>query len=150
MWSFVVLQVILLLVITLQDWVDIPPLTNIKELKKVDSFKYRLIGTGINGLFVLIPLALTLSYWGGNWHANLAICCCYGGLTLGTILSWWIPYFFGSSPEQKQAFQKFKNTHHFLPKMRDHVVPNTFHVGLHLLIWASFIMALLMVSPLGT
>lgn len=117
------------------DWIPVPPLNNIAELKKVDSMRYRLLGSAINGLTVLIPLILTLVYRGSNFYANLSISLFYLLLTVGTILSWWVPYFFGSSAELKKQFEKFKKTHHFLPKRSDHIVPNTLHVIIHIQVW---------------
>jgi len=143
MLVFVVAQIILFLVMTLHDWVSVFPLNDLATLKKTDSVKYRVLGSCINGAFVLAPLVLTLVYQEGNRLASLSICFFYGGLTLGTLLSWWVPYFFGSSAAHKKAFDKFKGTHHFLPSIGDHVVPNTLHVILHLLVWGCFVYSLI-------
>ncbi|MBP9765239.1 hypothetical protein KBD08_02790 [Candidatus Babeliales bacterium] len=91
--------------------------------------------TIINSLCVAIPLYMTLFYFKTKL---LSIVYFYGGLTVGTIASWWVPYIFGSSAIHKQQFLKFKNTHYFLPTRGDNVRPNTLHVVLHLLVWSCF------------
>lgn len=135
---FIVLQFLLLAFMLFHDWIPVPPLNNIPDLKRADSDYYRLLGSVINGTTVLIPLILTLIYFQKPTFplfASISIVIFYAMITIGTILSWWVPYFFGSSPKHKQEFKKFKNTHHFLPARGDHVVPNTLHIMLHLQVW---------------
>ena len=44
--------------------------------------------------------------------------------------AWWIPYFFGATPERKARYgAMFGRTHTFLPE-RDVMFVNTFHVVL--------------------
>lgn len=119
----------------LHDWVPVPPFNNIPELKATTTNFYRLLGSIANGAVVLIPLLITLKYYSQRQiplSASITIFIFYLALTIGTILSWWVPYFFGNSEKHKQQFTKFKNTHHFLPPRGDNVVPNTLHVVLHL------------------
>lgn len=140
---FIGLQIVLLVIMTFHDWVHVPPLTNIRELEKHSTYRGRLINSTIFFFFVCIPLFLT-------WHyarpypfwVIFSIVNFYGWLTLGTILSWWVPYFFGSySQEHKEGFAEYEDTHHFLPAIKDHVIPNTFHVILHVLIWSCLYIA---------
>lgn len=142
---FILLQLILFFIMILHDWLPILPFNNVADLKKHDSNKKRFIGSLINGVAVLIPLILTLIYY-PNYSASTVntIICFYLLITVGTIVSWWIPYIFGSSKSHKEAFLKFQNTHHFLPKIKDHVVPNTLHVILHLFVWSCLAIAILM------
>lgn len=128
---------------TFHDWVHLPPLTDIRTLEKHSATKGRLINSGIFFLIVFIPLSLTWIYQAKFplW-VFITLVSFYGPLTLGTILSWWVPYFFGSSEWHKTHFAVYKNTHHFLPARGDNVIPNTFHVILHLQIWACFGIAL--------
>lgn len=136
---FIALQTILLIIITLHDWVHLPPLTDIRALEKHSTKKGRLINSTIFFLLVAIPLFLT---WYYQPHFPLWVLISlvnfYGWLSLGTILSWWVPYFFLSSEQHKKNFEEYKNTHHFLPPIRDNVIPNTFHVLMHILIWTCF------------
>ncbi|MBS0622466.1 MAG: hypothetical protein JSR80_05875, partial [Verrucomicrobia bacterium] len=135
---FIVLQIILLFFMLFHDWIPVPPFNNIPALKLADSNWYRLMGSCINGTTVLVPLILTLIYYFRSpipLSASITVTAFYLLITVGTLLSWWVPYLFGSSPQHKQQFKKFKKTHHFLPPRGDHVVPNTLHVVLHLQVW---------------
>lgn len=140
--SFILLQIVLFFIMTFHDWVHVPPLTDIRALEKNSSIKGRIINSIIFALFVLIPLTLTGAYASHfpTWVVG-TIAGFYGVLSLGTIASWWIPYLFGSSDAHKEAFSEYKATHHFLPARGDNVVPNTFHVILHVLIWSCFFIA---------
>jgi hypothetical protein len=141
---FIVLQITLLLLITLHDWIHFPPLTNIRDLEKHSSFTGRVINSAIFFAIVFIPLMLTLCYASPySFHVRIALLSSYGLLTLGTIMSWWIPYFFGGYSETYKAhFAEYKNTHHFLPSRGTNIIPNTFHVLMHVLIWSCFTIAL--------
>lgn len=139
MLLFILLQLILFLFMIFHDWISVPPFNDIKTLKISDSYFYRLLGSAINGIVVLIPLIITWHYYRQSafpLSAIITISIFYFILTIGTILSWWVPYIFGSSQKHKLEFSKFNHTHHFLPKRGDNVIPNTLHVILHLQVWA--------------
>lgn len=142
---FILLQLILFFLMTFHDWVHLPPLTDIAELEKHSSFWGRVLNSVIFALWIIITLVLTVQYAPElpTW-VMVVLITFYGLLTLGTLFSWWLPYFFGSSAAHKKAFIEYKNTHHFLPARGDNVVPNTFHVILHLIIWTCFGIALSM------
>jgi hypothetical protein len=138
---FITLQIILLFM-TLHDWVHLPPFTDIRELEKHSSKTERLINSFIFCCLILFPLSLTLIYNPSiPYWPLLAIAIDYGVCTLGTICAWWIPYFFGSSKTHKEGFAEYRNTHTFLPARGDNVIPNTFHIILHLQIWTCFAIA---------
>ncbi len=133
---FIILQIILLFFMTFHDWVHLPPLTDIRELEKHSTRNGRLINSAIFFLLIFIPFTLTWLY---KPHFPLwvliALISFYLPLSLGTIFAWWVPYFLGSSEQHKKTFAEYKYTHHFLPARGDNVIPNTFHVILHLQIW---------------
>jgi hypothetical protein len=139
---FLALQILLFFFMILHDWIDIPPLTDLKALKAAHSFKSRIIGSLVNGGLVLIPLVITLFYLHTPFPfwACLIFVTIYGLITLGTLTAWWIPYFGGGYlfHGSKAGFEEYRNTHSFLPPRGDHVVPNTLHVILHLQIWLCF------------
>lgn len=141
---FIILQAILFLFMLLHDWVSVPRFNDIETLKKVDSIKYRVFGSLVNGGLVLYPLILTIMFMPGPFPRWVAwqIFLIYLLLAIGAGCSWWIPYFCGSSAEHKEAFKKFRNTHHFLPARGDHVIPNTLHVVLHIQILLCLLTAL--------
>jgi hypothetical protein len=60
---FILLQFILLLFMLFHDWISFPPLNNIAALKITDSHFYRLCGSLINGITVLIPLIISLKFY---------------------------------------------------------------------------------------
>ncbi len=135
---FILLQFVLLIFMICHDWIPIPPFNDIEALKITNGSMHRLLGSAINGATVLIPFIITIPYYRQQYMSlsdAVTVVSFYLPLTIGTILSWWTPYFFGSSQKHKQAFSKFKNTHHFLPKRGDNVIPNTLHVLLHLQVW---------------
>lgn len=142
---FILLQIVLLLFMIFHDWIPVPPFNDIGAIKINDSNLYRLLGSAINGITVLIPLIITLAYYNELYipiSASITLVSFYFLLTIGTILSWWTPYFFGSSKKHKHAFNKFKNTHYFLPARGDNVIPNTLHVVLHLQVWICLIISI--------
>ena len=136
---FIVLQFLLLLIMALHDWIEIRPLTDIKALAAGHSLYGRFMTTVVNTFTVLLPLIYTV-YYGDTLPSNVCrgIAIVYGLLTLGTILSWWVPYIFGSSQKHKEGFKEFRNTHTFLPSRGDNVIPNTLHCILHVLVWLCF------------
>lgn len=145
--SFIVLQTVLLFFMALHDWVHVPPLTNIRDLEKHSTQRGRLFNSVVFFFLIFVPLMLTILYKPLFTLGTLiAIVNFYGWLTLGTILSWWVPYFFGSSEKHKANFAEYKNTHHFLPARGTNVIPNTFHVILHLQIWTCFVIALFLLA----
>lgn len=142
MYFFTVIQCTLFLFMALHDWIDIPPLTNLAALKKARPFKLRLIGSIVSSTLVLIPLVVTFFYLGSHpplW-ARLLFAAIYGFITFGTITAWWIPYFGGRywMPGNKAGSEEYRDTHSFLPRRGNNVVPNTLHIILHIQIWACF------------
>jgi len=117
---FIGLQIILFFFMTFHDWVHLPPLTDIREMEKHSTRKGRLINSMIFALIILIPLFLTWFYQPNfpRW-VLISFVINYGMLTAGTILSWWVPYFFGPySATHKEAFAEYQNTHHFFATNR--------------------------------
>jgi hypothetical protein len=97
---FIILQIILLFFMTFHDWVHVPPLTNMREMEKHSSRMGRVINSTIFFFLIAIPLFLAWYYQPNMpFWAELTIANFYGWLTLGTILSWWAPYIFGSYSE---------------------------------------------------
>ena len=140
-YFFLIIQCILFFFMALHDWVDIPPFTDLAALKKAHSLKFRLIGSFVNAILVLIPVVVTTYYFDSPiplW-ARLFFVFVYGLITFGTITAWWIPYFGGGYwlHGNEAGFEEYRNTHSFLPP-RDHVVPNTLHVVLHIQVWICF------------
>jgi hypothetical protein len=149
---FIAIQISLFFFMILHDWVDIPPFTDLKALKAAHTAKFRLIGSVVNGLIVLIPLIITLFYIHSPFPlwAGIVLSVIYGVATFGTITAWWIPYFGGGYlvHGNKAGFEEYRNTHSFLPARGENVVPNTLHVVLHLQVWTCFGISLLRLSAI--
>ena len=124
------------------DWIPVPPFNDVIALKKEDGNWGRLFSSFVNGTFVIIPLYLTISYMDDISIVAWKIFIFYFILTIGTILSWWVPYIFGSPESHKKHFRKFDNTHNFLPKRGTNIIPNTLHIILHIQIWVCMIISL--------
>jgi len=141
---FLAVQMSLLLIIGLHDWIDFRPFTNIKVLSKKHTVGDRLGSTTINVIFVLVPLIATIVYHNEVMPRFLKwlIFVDYGLLSMGAILAWWAPYFFGSTKSHKEGFSEYRDTHTFLPKRGDNVVPNTLHVIMHLHMWTCFVFSI--------
>ena len=135
--TFIILQIVLLLCLTLHDWISLPPFNGIHAIGLSNSVFKRIFTTLINTTIVLILLLITLHYYPSIplRQPVKTIFIFYFIFTIGTLISWWMPYIFGSSKKHKAVFKKFKKTHHFLPKISHNTIPNTLHVILHLQIW---------------
>ena len=147
--SYIFLQSVLFFLITFHDWIHVPPLTNINDIDQHTSKKGKIINTLVNAIAVLIPLALTVRLYVTKMSKGflLIIALMYALLTLGTIVSWWLPYFFGIPKKLNEMNKRyFKNTHHFLPSIGNNATPNTFHVLMHSCIWSALGMALFLVD----
>lgn len=145
-YLFLLVQCSLLIFMALHDWIDIPPFTNLDALKKAHTFKFRLVGSLINSILVLIPILVTLIYFTSSlpFWGRLLFTGIYGLLTIGTITAWWIPYFGGRYwiHGNKAGFEEYRDTHSFLPPRGDNIVPNTLHVVLHIQVWICLLLSL--------
>lgn len=137
LFLFLITQIILTLFILLHDWIDLPPFTDLKALRKEHSMRLLIISTIINTGTVLCGLLMTILKYPGPYPLWIKVSwiIIYTLLTIGTITAWWIPYFFGSSARYKAGFAEYKNTHTFLPARGNNVVPNTLHIILHVQVW---------------
>ncbi len=103
----------------------------------------------INTSLVLVPLGASIYYYPGPlpFWVGVTSVVVYGLLTTGTLVAWWIPYFFGSSDAHKAGFAEYDSTHHFLSARGDNVIPNTMHVVMHLFIWSCFALSVYLLIP---
>lgn len=130
----IALQGLHLAILLFHDWIPLPPLTDVEAVRRTNKITHMLIGTAITSVPVAWALWRSIANFGHTYPNGLKIglWLIYGFLFVGELQSWWIPYFFGASPEKVQRFQEmFGRTHTFLT-VRNGIVPNTFHVFLHL------------------
>jgi hypothetical protein len=95
----------------------------------------------------------------GNYPPLLVIAICFYfhhpvsmwiGFVLTTIIlimhlySWWLPYFTGYPKSvEKDYYAYFKRTFKFLPRIKNHIVPDAEHVGVGILLLITFIYELI-------
>lgn len=130
----IALQSLQFLILLLHDWIPLGSLTDVAAVRRMNKLKHLLIGTAVTSVPVAWALWRSIANFGHPYPHGLKIglWLIYGILFVGELQSWWIPYVFGASPEKVQRFQElFGRTHAFLP-VRHGIVPNTFHVLLHL------------------
>lgn len=132
-WLFVLLQGAVILFLVFHDWVPLGILNDVEGVKAVNSTSELLLATILNSLPVAVALVLTGLSLGKkyHWFTKAYLIINYAFILSGAILAWWIPYFFGTSPEQVERYQAmFGSTHSFLP-LRDGMMVNTIHVLFH-------------------
>jgi hypothetical protein len=144
---FILIQSLIVVILIIHDWVPLGRLNDLAGLKKQVSFKENLIITIVNSLPTLIALIISIVYFDQPYPliVSVYLILLYFILFMGEIRAWWIPYFFGTTPERvKRYATMFGNTHSFLPE-RNGITPNTLHVILHLLTLIALILSIFVV-----
>jgi hypothetical protein len=136
-----ILQLIIFLFLILHDLVPLGRFNDVRAVKEYKGIHKTIRDALING----IPygfLVLVFIYVGHGTYplwAKIYTLLVYSLYTLGILLSWYIPYFFGASEKRKIAYQKqFHNTITFLP-WRNGITVNALHVIYHCLHIIAFI-----------
>ena len=144
LWLFFMLwQTILWVILAIHDWLPLGRLNDVTALRKQQSLFATLCATVINLGACTWALWLTLPVGKLGVSLPLDVVLIYLFMTVGTLLAWWKPYFFGSSAEMKQKMQPYVNTHHVLPARGDNIRPNTLHLIVHIFIWVAFMLSLI-------
>src|SRR5699024_1609839 len=117
-----------LLVMIVQDFVLMGVLNEVEAIASVESPNEIIVKTLIGVVQILLILGGILLFMGKRYPFLVKIWLIVHPtcILLGAIMSWWIPYFFGTATEEKiESFNiMFGNTHSFLPVMNG-IVPNT-------------------------
>lgn len=135
---------LILLFMLLHDWVPLGSLNNVQAVKLEHTTGELVRITVIQTLSILVVIAIALIFIGKTYPiwAKLWLVIHLGSILTGAILAWWIPYFFGTSPERVDRYtHMFGDTHSFLPIMNG-IVPNTIHVLFHLTLLLTWILAI--------
>ena len=131
-------QGVLWLMLLVHDWVPMYPLNDLRALRRTQTISQTIIYTGINVGACSWALIETVRHYR---HSSLSFpydpWCIYAIMTIGTILSWWVPYLFGSSKQHQSKMKPYQSTHSFLPKCSSNIHPNTMHVIVHVFIWVA-------------
>lgn len=136
--KFLVLgYVFIFLFMIMQDLVPLGALNDVEAIASVESLNEIIVTTLIGVIQILLILGGILLFMGKRYPLLVKIWLIIhpACILLGAIMSWWIPYFFGTSTEEKiERFNiMFGNTHSFLPVMNG-IVPNTLHTLFHLML----------------
>src|SRR5690625_4552500 len=127
--------VFILLFMIVQDLVPLGPLNDVKAIASVQSLNETIVTTLIGVVQIILILGGVLLFIGKRYPLLIKIWLIAhpSSILLGAIMSWWIPYLFGTATEEKiERFNiMFGNTHSFLPIMNG-IVPNTLHTVFHL------------------
>lgn len=118
----VVVTGVLLLWRLVMDYIPLFPLNDLSR-KSVKSrsrdWTAHYVPLGLAMLLNMSPFPIAIG-------AGLVIACLYATLQAVTC---WLPYWTGSTDNQKERYeQAYGRTHRFLPRIRDHLVPDTQHV----------------------
>ncbi|WP_313431963.1 hypothetical protein [Siminovitchia terrae] len=133
-WLYLGLQLLILLFLFTHDWISFGSLNDVEAVKQVKTTRELIIQTILNGA-PFAPAFFFCSVYVGKAYPLLVkifLNIYFPVLLIGAIWAWWIPYFFGTTPEKVQQYQwMFGKTHAFLPEMNG-ITPNTLHLVFHL------------------
>ena len=128
------LQVFQVLFLWVHDWIPLGRLNDVAAVRKQDTLGRLVVVTLVQSLPFTIGLVYSALYFGQSYPVWLDwwLWISYGGLFVGQLRAWWVPYLVKADPERAERYQRmFGNTHSFLP-LRNGMVPNTAHILLHL------------------
>lgn len=141
---FVAGQGLILLFMLFHDWVPLGNLNDLEGIRSQNTTEEIVRTTAFNTASILVVLVLTLTFAGKRYPVwvRIWLVAHLGGVLLGALKAWWIPYFFGADPDLAARYEAmFGNTHAFLPEMNG-IVPNTIHVLFHLTLAAMWLIAI--------
>jgi hypothetical protein len=137
------LQAFQVLFLALHDWVPLGRLSNLTAVRGENPGSRLWVATLVSTAPFAVGLAATAFYfytrgifpgWVRWW-----VWISYGLLFVGELRAWWIPYFFGTTPERTaRAKGMFEGTYAFLPE-RHGLRPDTLHVILHVVTAATLV-----------
>jgi hypothetical protein len=129
---FISLQLFILLILLLHDWVSFGPFNDVAAVHKVHTIKSIILQTCLNFIPYFIAFILTVLYKQEKLWSRLYVVIAFTFLFIGELWAWWIPYFSGGANEEQinKYDIMFGNTHAFLPEMNG-ITPNTLHFILH-------------------
>jgi hypothetical protein len=93
------------------------------------TVREKLIECGVNGVLMALP---PVGFYLQNvWLMGLGVFF-YAVLLVGELVTWWVPYFFGTSAHWERVYDRvFRNTITILPARGRNPVPNLEHMVLH-------------------
>lgn len=139
--TLLALQIFHVLFLALHDWIPLGSLNNVQQVRQANPLGKLVAGTLISTTPFAVGLIASAIHLGSGYPAWLIwwLWISYILLFLGELSAWWIPYLFRPDPELAARYRlMFNGTHSFLPE-RNGIVPNTLHVVLHTLTFATLL-----------
>ena len=127
------LQLFQLMFLVLHDWVPLGALNDVRAVRTADTPARLALVTAASAAPFAVGLAGSIRHIQGPYPVWLMawLWLIYGGLLLGQLRAWWLPYLVRPEPVRAARYQAmFARTHAFLP-LRNGMRPNTLHVVLH-------------------
>jgi hypothetical protein len=131
--ALIALQAFQLAFLLLHDFVPLGRLNDVRAVQAADPRAKLMMVTLLSAAPFVFGLALSLVFLARPWPGWLLgwLWVTYGGLMLGQLRAWWVPYLLVSEPARAARYQAmFGATHAFLPE-RNGMRPNTLHIVLH-------------------
>lgn len=132
-------------IILTHDLIDIPGWVHGSQIQAMIGKRKVWLATLANSVFPGTAVAFALYFWNRpkpGFVTNYWFIYCSIAL-LSAIGMWYIPYLRGASEKQKAEYlTMYAGTRHILPKRGDNPRPNVFHIGIHALFVATFVLAL--------
>jgi len=139
---FITLQFV---VVISHDLIDIPGWTHGSQVRSTIGRGKLWLVTLINGIFPGLAAAFAIYFWNRprpGFVTNYWVIYC--AVTLASAIAmWYVPYFFGTTPERKNEYARmYEGTRQVLPPRGDNPRPNLLHICFHLLFAVNFILVL--------
>jgi len=142
MVAFLGCQFLVVLFISLHDWVPLGKLSNRPAIRAADTRRRLLLVTVLSALPFAIGFAASAYYTRTGFPMWLMYLLWISYITgfYGMLRAWWVPYLLLKDPVRAARYQeRFANTHAFLPT-RNGMRPDTLHVGFHVVFLAALIL----------
>jgi hypothetical protein len=134
-------------VVAVHDLVDIPGWTHGSQVQALVGRRKMWLVTLINSIFPGVAAAFALYYWSRPKPAFVMdYWVIYCAVTVASaIVMWYVPYFFGTTAEQKRNYAKmYAGTRQVLPARGDNPRPNLLHLCFHALFVITLALALML------
>jgi hypothetical protein len=133
--------------VALHDLVNIPGWAHGAQVQSIVGRRKLWLATLINSTFPGLAVGFAIFFWNRprpEFVTDYRILYC--AVTLGfAIAMWYVPYFFGTTPERKMDYARiYEGTRQVLPARRDNPRPNFLHVCFQVLFVINFVLVLVL------
>lgn len=145
-YLFIVLLTLQCLILLIHDWINIFPINDVRGMNEVIPRPTKIMVMVGNVLPPVLVLVMESRLFGRHKPLGVGLYfAIYFGITLAMMyLSWYHPYFFGATAEEKERYRKaYGRTLQILPRRGDNPRPNTIHLFLHTIFIVNAVLSLL-------